>query len=303
MKHLRSAIRMLGITIASFLLVGCKHYELLNPQGTIARDEMHLLVYSVLLMLIVVIPVIIMTLGISWYYRSTNPKADYRPKWCHSNKIEAVCWGVPIVIIVILAFMTWQSTHALDPYKPLPAANGEKELVVEVVALDWRWLFIYPQYNVATVNYMHIPTNTPIALNITADAPMNSLEIPQLAGQIYAMPAMKTQLHLDAFNPGTYKGFSANYSGDGFAGMMFDVTAQSEQDFGKWINSIKQGSDRLSLARYKQLAKKSNDTKPLAFSSVEDRLFNYIIVQYLVPNGTKKNTMTVPYMFKSRNLR
>ncbi|MDF1796785.1 MAG: ubiquinol oxidase subunit II [Coxiellaceae bacterium] len=300
MKTFRSAIRTIFVMIACFLLVGCKHMSLLDPQGTIAHAEMNLLVYSVLLMLIVVIPVIFLTLGISWYYRASNPKADYRPEWCHSNKIEAVCWGVPIVIIVILAFMTWVSTHELDPYKPLQI-EGKKPVVIQVVALDWRWLFIYPEQKIATVNYFHIPVNTPVALNITADAPMNSIEIPQLAGQIYAMPAMKTQLHLDAYNKGVFKGFSANYSGNGFAGMKFDVTAESTESFNSWVAKMKQSGNRLSLARYKKLAKQNMDTKPLSFSSVEDRLFNYIIVQYMVPNGSKMNTMTVPYMFKNSN--
>ncbi|MDF1655304.1 MAG: ubiquinol oxidase subunit II [Coxiellaceae bacterium] len=298
MKTFRTVMRIFFLATTSFLLVGCKHMSLLDPHGSIARAEMHLLVYSVLLMLIVVIPVIFMTLGISWYYRASNPKADYRPKWCHSNKIEAVCWGVPIVIIAILAVMTWVSTHELDPYKPIEI-DGKKPVVVQVVALDWRWLFIYPEQNIATVNYFHIPINTPISLQITADAPMNSIEIPQLAGQIYAMPAMKSELHLDAYNEGVYKGFSANYSGNGFAGMKFDVTAQSDQDFNKWVATVKQANKKLSLVRYKKLAKQSMDTKPLAFSSVENRLFNYIIVQYMVPNGSKKNTMTVPYMFKN----
>ncbi len=288
------------MTLACVLLAGCKHMSLLDPKGTIAAAEMRLLVDAVLLMLIVVIPVILMALIISWYYRASNVKADYRPNWCHSNKIELVCWGIPIVIIVILAIMTWTSTHALDPYKPLKI-KGKEPVTIEVVALDWRWLFIYPKQGIATVNYFHIPVNTPIALEITADAPMNSIEIPRLAGQIYAMPAMKTQLHLDATSVGTYGGFSANYSGDGFAGMKFDVTAESDDAFNQWVAQTKQKGNRLSLARYKQLAKKSTDAKQQTFSSVEDRLFNYIIMQYMVPNGKNMNTMTVPYMFKTGN--
>ncbi|MDF1760724.1 MAG: ubiquinol oxidase subunit II [Coxiellaceae bacterium] len=302
MKTFRTALRIFFLATASFLLVGCKHMSLLDPQGRIAQAEMRLLVDAVILMLIVVIPVIIMTLCISWRYRASNAKADYRPNWAHSNKIEAVCWGVPIVIIAILAVMTWVSTHALDPYKPIEI-EGKKPVVIQVVALDWRWLFIYPEQKIATVNYFHIPVNTPIALNISADAPMNSIEIPRLAGQIYAMPAMKTQLHLDAFNAGVYKGFSANYSGDGFAGMKFDVTAESTDSFNQWVSKVKQSSNNLSLARYKKLAKKNTDTKTMSFSSVEDRLFNYIIVQYMVPNGKKMNTMSVPYMFKNSNQR
>ena len=302
MKTFRTALRIFFLATASFLLVGCKHMSLLDPQGRIAQAEMRLLVDAVILMLIVVIPVIIMTLCISWRYRASNTKADYRPNWAHSNKIEAVCWGVPIVIIAILAVMTWVSTHALDPYKPIEI-KGKKPVVIQVVALDWRWLFIYPEQKIATVNYFHIPVNTPIALNITADAPMNSIEIPRLAGQIYAMPAMKTQLHMDAFNAGVYKGFSANYSGDGFAGMKFDVTAESTDSFNQWVSQVKQASNDLSLARYKKLAKKNMDTKTMSFSSVEDRLFNYIIVQYMVPNGKKMNTMSIPYMFKNSNQR
>ncbi len=298
MKNFQAVTRVCCTIFATLLLAGCKSMALLDPHGTIARAEMHLLVESVVLMLIVVIPVILLTLGISWHYRASNEKADYRPNWCHSNKIEAVCWGVPIIIIFILAIMTWTSTHALDPYKPLKI-KGKKPVVIEVVALDWRWLFIYPKQNIATINYFHIPVGTPVAFEITADAPMNSIVIPRLTGQIFAMPAMKTQLHFDAETVGVYKGFSTNYSGNGFAGMKFDVTAESDQDFNNWVARMKQTGTKLSLARYKKLAKQNMDTEKLSFSSVQSRLFNYIIMQYLVPNGTKMTPETVPYVFKS----
>lgn len=294
----RALKRTFFIIFLPLLLTGCKHFSLLDPQGPIARAEMHLLIDAVLLMLIVVIPVILLTLGISWHYRASNTSAEYRPNWCHSNKIEMVCWGVPIIIIAILAVMTWTSTHALDPYKPIKV-KGKEPIVVEVVALDWRWLFIYPKQNIATVNTLHIPVNTPIALEITADAPMNSIEIPRLAGQIYAMPAMKTQLHLLADNPGIYKGFSANYSGNGFSHMKFNVTAESNHTFKQWVSHVKQAHNTLSLARYKKLAQKNMNAKPIHFSSVESRLFNYVIVQYMVPNGSKMTTMSVPYIFKN----
>ena len=297
---LRAVFLILFTTAMSCLLTGCKNLALFNPQGRIASSEMHLLIDAVLLMLIIVIPVILLTLIIAWRYRASNKKANYQPEWCHSNMIELVCWGVPIIIIIILGIMTWTSTHELDPYKPI-VIKDKKTLTIQAVALDWKWLFIYPKQHIASVNFLQIPLYTPVRFEITADAPMNSMEIPRLAGQIYAMPAMRTKLYLTADHPGVYKGLSTNYSGDGFAGMVFKVKASSDQQFKDWVQSVKESPEKLTLANYKKLSKKSMNNKPEFFSSVQDQLFNYIIMQYLTPNGKNKTTKTVPLVFTDNN--
>ncbi|MFN7093972.1 MAG: ubiquinol oxidase subunit II, partial [Burkholderiales bacterium] len=202
------------------LLSGCKQAALLYPKGTIGRDERDLIFTALGLMLIVVIPVIIMTVVFAWKYRASNTKATYAPDWHHSSKIEAVVWGIPIIIIAILATITWKSTHDLDPYKPLDV-KGVKPLTIEVVALNWKWLFIYPEQNIATINFVQFPKDVPVDFKITADAPMNSFMIPQLGGQVYAMAGMQTHLHLIGNSTGDYDGRAVNYNGHGFSDMTF----------------------------------------------------------------------------------
>lgn len=270
------------------VLSGCSNIMLLNPQGSVAGDEKHLLIAAVLLMLIIVVPVIILSFVITKKYRATNTKAKYRPDWGHSTLIEMVCWSVPCVIIVILAAITLVTTRSLDPYKPLDVKG--KPLTVQVVALNWRWLFIYPEQKIATINFLQIPVNRPVQFLITADAPMNSFQIPQLGSQIYAMPGMQTKLHLIANNPGDYYGFSASYSGHGFANMHFTARASSEDEFNKWVNSVKQSKNKLTAETYKILVPDSEDTKIQYFASAPTTLFNDIIMKFMMPmNG--HNTM------------
>lgn len=282
MTKLRSICRGIGVLAMTLFLGGCK-FALLNPQGRIAVAEKDLLIDALLLMLIVVIPVMILTLIIAWRYRAKNTKAEYLPTWCHSNVIEAICWGVPLAIIITLATMTWISTHKLDPYKSI-VIKGKKTLTIQVVALNWKWLFIYPKQGIATVNTLTIPTRTPVRFFITADAPMNSIEIPQLAGQIYAMAAMRTQLHLTADHVGTYEGFSTNYSGDGFAGMKFKVHAVKPAQFNRWVGHVRRtAGKRLTLSTYRQLTKDSIRNKPAYYAHVKPGLFERIIDQYIIP--------------------
>jgi len=198
------------------LLGGC-NMEILSPKGDIGIQEKTLLLTATGLMLIVVIPVLIMIVAFAWKYRASNTKADYQPKWAHSTAIEAVVWTVPCIIVAILAVITWRSTHALDPYKPL--VSEHKPVTIEVVSLDWKWLFIYPEYDIATVNEIAFPVDVPVNFRITSASVMNSFFIPQLGSQIYSMAGMETKLHLNAREIGTYAGISANYSGGGFSGM------------------------------------------------------------------------------------
>lgn len=263
-----------------FLLSGC-HAALLNPQGPIAASEKSLLIDAVLLMLIVVVPVIIISFVFAWHYRESNTKATYRPNDGHSTIIEVVCWAVPCVIIAILATMTWVSTHKLDPYRPLDSTV--KPIRIQVIALQWKWLFIYPDENIATVNYLQIPVDTPINLIMTSDAPMNSLEIPQLAGQIYAMTGMKTQLHLMANTVGDYMALSTNISGYGFSDMNFTVHASSAADYQAWVNSVKKSPKTLDLAAYNQLVVPSSKDPVQYYSSAEKDLFDNTVMKFMMP--------------------
>src|SRR5579883_866864 len=218
-RQVLSTVTCLGFAL---LLTGCK-LTMLEPKGIIATDEKHILLTSALLMLIVVIPVIILTFAFAWRYRESNTKATYSPEWSHSTLLEVICWSVPCLIIVILSVITWQSSHRLDPYKPL--AEDSKTLTIQAISLEWKWLFIYPDQNIATVNYVQFPVGVPVRFLISAEGPMNSFQIPQLAGQIYAMAGMQTKLHLMADEPGDYQGLSTNFTGDGFSDMTFTARA------------------------------------------------------------------------------
>lgn len=255
----------------------------LEPKGMIAKQERHLLNISTLLMLIVVVPVLVLTLIFAWGYRASNKKATYRPEWAHDHLAEILWWGVPSIIIIILAIMTWESSHALNPFKPIE--NGKKPLRIQAVALDWKWLFIYPEEGIATINFIQFPVNTPLNFEITADAPMNSLWIPQLGGQIYAMPAMRTKLHLIADEIGEYRGSSSNISGEGFAGMVFTAKATTEDQFKEWVASTQNSPNQLTLEEYKELVKPSSYVPPAFYSLEKDDLFDYIVTQYSIPEG------------------
>lgn len=258
----------------------------LDPKGVIAASEKHLLIDATLLMLIIVIPVIILSFVFAWKYRAKNTKAKYSPTWSHSTRLEAVCWAIPCVIIGILATMTWITTHQLDPYKPLDVKR--KPIIIEVVALDWKWLFIYPKQHIASLNFVQIPVHTPIKFLITSDAPMNSFEIPQLAGQIYAMAGMQTQLNLMASQRGSFSGMSTNFSGNGFSDMHFIVKATSQERFAEWVREVQQAPKRLTLSEYNKLTKPSDHDPVRYFSSPAKHLFKQIIQKYMKPNKTGK---------------
>ena len=248
-------------------------------------DEKNLIILCTILMLIVVVPVIFLTLYFAWKYRASRDFEIYTPKWAHSTKIEAVVWSIPILIVVSLSVITWRSTHALDPYAPLEG-QGE-HLTVEVVSLNWKWLFIYPEQGIATVNELVFPANKPVAFKITSESTMNSFFIPQLGSQIYSMAGMETKLHLIADEPGTYKGISSNYSGAGFTGMKFNAIATpTEDDFEAWVASVKQSQTSLTSGAYKQLAEPSENNPVSYFSKVDDGLFHNIVMKYMKDHGS-----------------
>ncbi|OBW92461.1 ubiquinol oxidase subunit II [Gallibacterium genomosp. 3] len=275
------------LACATFLLSGCENAVLLNPKGQIGMAERDLILVATGLMLLVVIPVIVMAIAFARKYREGNIGAKYTPNWAHSNKIEMVVWGIPIIIIIILGTITWKTTHSLDPYRPLEHEN--KPITIQVVSLDWKWLFIYPEQGIATVNEIAFPQNTPVEFKITSDTVMNSFFIPQLGSQVYAMAGMQTKLHLIANEPGTYKGISASYSGSGFSGMKFNAIATpDEASFEDWVAKVKQSSASLgSMEAYNQVATPSKYDKPKYFSSVVPNLFYEIMAKFGSPHMHK----------------
>ena len=232
-KILIVVLLLLGVGALTALYISNNAIPVLEPKGMIGERESELLITASLLMLIVVIPVLVLTLAFAWKYRESNTKAKHAPDWEHNYIAEYCWWGVPVVIIVILAITTWKSSHELNPFKPI--ASDKKPISIQVIALDWKWLFIYPEQGIATVNFVQFPEKTPVNFEITSDAPMNSFWIPQLGGQIYAMPAMRSKLHLIATEPGSFRGVSANISGRGFAGMRFTAKSSSDEEFDQWV--------------------------------------------------------------------
>jgi cytochrome o ubiquinol oxidase subunit II len=283
MSLLKTLCRLLLPALAVLPLAGCNTL-VLNAPGDVAAQQGHLIVASTLLMLIIIVPVIALTLFFAWRYRASNRAATYTPDWDHSTQLELLIWAAPLVIIIALGAITWISTHTLDPYRPLdrigpgrPVPANTKPLVVEVVALDWKWLFLYPEQNIATVNEVAAPVDRPIQFKITASTVMNSFYIPALAGQIYAMPGMETQLHAVMNAPGNYEGFSANYSGAGFSGMRFRFHGMSEGDFSRWVDKARAGGQTLERTGYLQLEKPSEREPVRYYGNVAPGLYRAIL--------------------------
>lgn len=278
--RLFSLLSTLGITL---LLSGCD-FVLLDPKGQIGVEERSLIITAILLMLIVVVPVIIMTIVFAWRYRASNTKATYTPDWAHSNKIEVVVWTVPVIIILVLGTITWKTTHSLDPRQPIE--SEQPHLTVQVVSLDWKWLFIYPEQGIATVNELAFPANVPVRFEVTSGSVMNSFFIPQLGSQIYAMAGMKNTLHLIANEEGVYRGLSANYSGHGFSGMKFNANVTSQEKFDEWVQQVKQASTTLDADKYTALEKASFNNPIERFSSVTPDMYDGIVAKYTHSTGS-----------------
>jgi len=281
MTH-RKAFKRWLVPLGSGLLVslaGCSgNLAVLDPKGSVGMAEKSLIATATWAMLLVVVPVIILTLVFAWRYRASNRNATYAPKWAHSTAIEVVVWAIPAAIILFLAILTWRTSHELDPYKPLE--SSVKPINVEVVALDWKWLFIYPDLGIATVNQLAVPVGTPVNFRITSDAVMNSFFIPQLGTQVYAMAGMQTRLHLIADEAGDYAGLSSNYSGRGFSDMTFRTLASSQQDFDAWVQKVKASSTQLSMDEYATVSQPQEKAPVQYFSAVDPKLFNNIIAKY-----------------------
>ncbi|WP_211910930.1 ubiquinol oxidase subunit II [Tardiphaga alba] len=277
-----SRLRILLLLPLVALLGGC-NFVVMNPAGDIAVQQRDLVVVSVVLMLLIIIPVMFLIVFFAWKYRQANTEAKYEPDWDHSTHLELVIWAMPLLIIICLGAITWSSTHLLDPYRRLDriapgnAATLNEPLVVEVVALDWKWLFIYPEYGVAAVNELAAPVDRQIRFKITATSVMNSFYIPALAGQIYAMPGMETKLHAVINKAGKYDGFSANYSGAGFSNMRFAFHGVDQAGFDAWIAKAKGSQDKLSRDVYLELEKPSEKVPVKLYNSVDADLYKLIL--------------------------
>jgi cytochrome o ubiquinol oxidase subunit 2 len=284
--------RRVAAALWTALLAGCD-MVVLRPSGDIAHQQGRLVVLSTLLMLLIIVPVIALTLWFAWHYRASNREARYEPEWDHSVQLELVIWAAPLLIIIALGALTWISTHTLDPYRALrridagrPVPRDVEPLVVQAVALDWKWLFIYPEQGVAVVNELAAPVDRPIRFLITAQSVMNSLFIPALAGQIYAMPGMQTSLHAVINQAGVYEGFSANYSGEGFSDMKFRFHGLDGAGFERWIASAKAAGAELNRAAYLALSKPSHRDPVRRWSGVAPDLWGAILDRCVEPGTT-----------------
>src|SRR5450830_273497 len=279
------------IFLPAILLAGC-NTVVLNPSGDIASQQGRLIVISTILMLLIIVPVIALTVLFAWRYRKSNTAARYEPDWDHSTQLELVIWGAPLLIIIALGLLTWISTHTLDPYRKLSRLDAQrplpaevKLLTVEVVALDWKWLFIYPELGIATVNELAAPVDVPVRFKITASTVMNSFYIPAMAGQIYAMPSMQTTLHGVINQPGVYDGFSANYSGAGFSNMRFKFHALDQAGFDAWVAKVKAGESGLDRTAYLGLEKPTIKDAVRYYKSVEPELFDAVVNRCVEPGS------------------
>jgi cytochrome o ubiquinol oxidase subunit 2 len=283
MKRHHQVIILLLVSVVTLIsvatLLSSHPLSLIQTKGLIATQERGLMVQVVLFMLIVAVPVYLLIFFFAWHYRAGNKDAVYTPDWEHSKMDELVWWAIPFEIILILGALTWSSTHELDPHKPL--ASSDSPLVVQVVALNWKWLFIYPSQHIATLNYLEIPASQPVEFEITADAPMNSFWIPQLSGQIYAMTGMVNPLYVEADQPGVYDGGSANYSGDGFASMHFKTNVVSADKFTQWVASAKTSPNTLDAASFSTLAEPSLATTTSVYGEVSDTLYNTVVESFM----------------------
>ncbi|HVJ44011.1 MAG TPA: ubiquinol oxidase subunit II [Dongiaceae bacterium] len=247
----------------------------LDPHGPVGAAEKLILIDSLAIMLAIVVPVILATIGFAWWFRASNSRATYLPNWSFSGHLELIVWAIPMLVITFLGGIAWFGSHALDPYKALPATT--KPVEVEVVSLDWKWLFIYPAEGVATVNQLVLPVGTPAHFRLTSSGVMNSFFVPQLGSQIYTMAGMTSQLSLQADHPGIYQGISAQFSGEGFADMSFTVSAVSSEAYAKWISDTKANGPMLDQDGYVALTEPSKSVAPTSYRAVVPGLFDTIV--------------------------
>lgn len=271
-------IGVIGIAV----VLSNKNALVVHPEGTIAKQELELIITNIILMLCIIVPTYILLFVIVWKYCIKKENIQYDPDHSYGPVGELMMWGLPSIVVVVMAVVTWNATHQLNPYKPIESEVNP--LAVQVVALDWKWLFIYPELGIATLNYFHIPEGVPIHLRLTADAsPMNSFWIPQLSGQIYSMTGMSTQLYLMADRAGEYVGRAVEINGEGYADMTFPVKSTSSKEFEEWVAEVKKSSFHLTDAVYDDLVKPAVNKSIILFSDVEKDLYHKIVHKYMYP--------------------
>jgi cytochrome o ubiquinol oxidase subunit II len=264
----------------------------LSPIGSVGDAERTILLDSLAIMLAIVLPTLLATVTFAWWFRAGNRRARYLPTWAYSGELELLVWSIPALVILFLGGIAWIGSHDLDPARPL--APGAQPLEVEVVSLDWKWLFIYPGQRVASINRLVVPTGVPLHFRVTSATVMNVFFVPRLGSEIYSMNGMATQLNLQADVPGTFPGLSANFSGDGFADMAFDLDAVTAAQFGEWTASARTSGGVLDDGAYRLLLRQSEKLKPYTYRDVEPGLFNRIVSQQLPPGEGPKTGRTVP---------
>ena len=273
-----------------FALLSACGRAVLDPAGDVARQQRNLIGVSTGLMLLIIVPVLVLIVVFAWRYRARNEATTYDPDFDHSTSLELVIWSAPLLIIIMLGALTWSSTHLLDPFRPIhritaarPVAGGVQPLVVQVVSLDWKWLFIYPEQGIATVNELALPLDRPVRFDITSANMMNTFYAPAMAGMVYAMPGMRSTLHAVLDRPGTYDGYSANYSGAGFSDMHFVLRAMPAADFDRWIAAARSGGRALTTADYLRLERPSEKVPPARFAAVQAGLFDRVVQRCVAP--------------------
>ena len=266
---------LLAVLIGVAMLGGCSE-GVLDPKGPIAAADRQILLNSLGIMLAIVIPVILATLGVAFWFRASNTRARYRPNFAYSGRLELLVWSIPAMTVFLVGGVAWVGSHEVSPRKPI--VSTVKPLRIQVASLDWKWLFIYPDQGVASVNRLTIPVGTPISLELTSSGVMNSFFVPQLGSQIYTMAGMITRLNLQADQPGTYRGFSAQFSGEGFADMHFDADALTSEKFTQWVDGVRSAGPELNAKTYADLVKPSTAVAPFTYRSVAPGLFDKITV-------------------------
>jgi cytochrome o ubiquinol oxidase subunit 2 len=271
----RAPSRLAGVVLAAAALSGCA--GVLDPVGPVGKADAKILIDATLIMLAIIIPTILLAFWMAWKYRASNTKAEYLPYWSYSGRIEAVVWSIPILTIMFIGGLIWTGSYQLDPFKPLPSKTQTVE--VQVVSLDWKWLFIYPQQGVASVNELVVPAGAPVHFSITSASVFNVFFIPRLGSMIYTMPGMVSQLYLQADRPADLYGLSAHFSGDGFSDMDFQTKSVPTADFAAWAQAARGAGPALDRAGYAALSQQSSHVKPFTYRSVDPMLFHDIASQ------------------------
>jgi len=274
-----AAARRAGL-VGVLLLTGCSG-GIWDPQGPVGAAERQITLDALAIMLVIVVPTIVAGLAFAWWFRASNPRAKRRPHWTYSGRIELVVWSIPLLTIVFLGGLTWVGSHRIDPFRPLDSTT--KPLEVQVVSLDWKWLFIYPDQGIAAVNQLVVPVGVPLHLSLTSASVMNAFFVPQLGSMVATMNGMQTQLHLQADHAGDFYGESTQFSGDGFAEMNFLVHAVTADAFAQWVTTTRAGGAALDRAGYAQLARQSHNVKPFTYRAVDPGLFNALLTQEIPP--------------------